>query len=390
MRRLSYTALLGATLYCTNADADYFLHADQQADIFTHGAMTGEDGARYDLWIVPGYVGSVHDAASGWRHAGHDFATYGHKDLYQDTFDTSKDVLHFASYDTVGHFAFRGSYSAWKDAFASAQARTHRRVFGWWFAYPWAVIEATGESLVRVGLGVPGGILIGGVGATLIPAGEMVWPAIKGVYHATIPGTVMPIAAVSWTTVIAPPMALLGQQPTAERADGFWLKRIDPIETDPELLATKSALGEWREHLVATPELQTIHQQLHSLQVDYDKKRDETLHAMSSQFAADKSALDTKWQDALFQQAGQHEKELDSKVDREKLLTLSKRHGRKPLLDALKGDGLSELQANALLDRLLGTASQTQTEDSSPQLRPDNEKTNPLKRSLQLGTGLTP
>ena len=51
-------------------------------------------------------------------------------------------------------------------------------------------------------------------------------PAGKSVGYAAIRGTALPGVAASWNTVIAPPLGLTGQQPAAERAAGFWGKRL--------------------------------------------------------------------------------------------------------------------------------------------------------------------
>lgn len=378
-------AFLLVQLFGAMAHADYFLHGDQKIDLITHGEINGDDQARYNVWIVPGYYGPAHDAKEGWSDAGHDVSAYGHSDLYKDALHTGKNALKFSGKDAIGHFAFKGSYKAWAEAMGAASARTQKRVFGWWFAYPWAVIEATGESLVRVGLGVPGGIIIGGVGSTVVPVAELAWPALKGVYHSTIPGTVLPIAASAWNTIIAPPLAMLGQQPNADRADGFWLKRIDPRKTDHELIAVQAALVEWRMALMSTTEVKVVRAEEEILHENYNKNRESTLKQLQAQYEADRAQQKIHWQQIMSQQAALHAPELAAKVDRQKLIALVQRYGRSTMINSLSGSGLSQKEASTLLAQLIGNEP---GEHAVPQneLRRDNDRTDPLKRSLQLGT----
>jgi hypothetical protein len=390
LQALLQALLLGLFLTST-AHADYFLHNSQKADLIARGALNGEDGGRYDVWIVPGYVGPAQAAKTGWSNAGSDFAEYGHGDLYKDAGTTAKQALKFAGNKAIGQFALKGSYEAWGDAFDAASARTERGVFGWWFAYPWALIEATGESVVRVGLGVPGGILIGGIGSTILPVVEVAWPAVKGVYHSTIPGTVMPLAASGWNTVIAPPMALLGEQPNAQRADGFWVKRIEPAKIDPELIAAKSALAAWSRALVNTPEAKAVSEQQKLLNDNYDKKRDETLKQLVAQYNVEKKQLDQQWQHTLQQQVAQNEPVRAESIDQQKLRALVQRYGRAMVSGPLTDSGLSRDAADKLLTQLLGDDVVLSVAPSvvvSPQpvleQRRDGDKTDPLKRSLEL------
>lgn len=379
------SAPLLVMLLSAAAHADYFLHGDQKADLITHGEMNGEDGGRYNVWIVPGYAGPAQGAKEGWSDAGRAVGEYGNKSLYKDAVKTGKSALRFAGKDSIGKFAFKGSYNAWGESLATASARTEKRVFGWWFAYPWAAIEASGESAVRMALGVPGGIIIGGVGSTVVPVAELLWPATKGIYHSTIPGTVMPLAAGGWNTIIAPPMALLGQQPNAARADGFWLKRIDPAKTDVELVAAKNALNEWRTTLLSTPEARALTAEQTALRESYARRRDEVLKQLHEQYEADQAKAQEQWQQTIQQQAALHEPELDASIDRQKLDALVQRYGRSTMIDALTGPGLDRTEAEVMLTRLIGSETGPKV-IAQPEHRSDDDKTDPLRRSLQLGT----
>lgn len=365
------------------AQADYFLQGGQMADLIKQGQMTGEDGARYDVWIVPGYIGPAQDAADGWREAGHDLASYGQAGLYYDVWNNSAAVLDFAGHNTIGQFALAGSASAWREALGAAQGRVERRVFGWWFAYPWAVLEASGESVLRLGLGLPAGVVIGAAGGTLAPVATFAWPAAKSVYHGVGKGTLLPLAAASWNTVIAPPLALLGQQPARERADGFWLKRLDPQHNDDELQSSLAALRQWRQTASATAEAQALHNELKALRREMRERRQRLQRALDEEQASGERQLASKKLALLTQKAQQDD--AFPAGERQQLRSLLQRHGRQPAIAALRGDGLSEQQADSLLSQLLGPLPLTPVqESSSPELRADAEKTDPLRRRIQL------
>lgn len=376
LKKLSMLLLM--VLLGVPAHADYFLHGAQRADLITHGEINGEDGARYSVWIVPGYSIPAHNAAQGWRAAGDDLDEYRHHDLYAEAVRTSKKIFRFGTRTTLREFALKGTHDAWGNALDMAGERTRKRVFGWWFAYPWAVIEAGTESVVRVGLGVPGGIIIAGVAVTAAPVIAVALPAAKAVYHGSIPGTVMPVAAGAWNTMIAPPMALLGQQPSESRSDGFWLKRMDPAKTDAEWLATGAALTAWRTALVNAPQAQAVMTQEKEWRESYDKKRDAMLKALHSEFEENQSQVNAQWQQAVEAQAALH-----PDFDRNTLAARVQRYGRQPAIDALTGSGISREMADRLLSRLIGEEVGAKVLTPQEQRR-DEDKTDPLKRSLQL------
>jgi len=371
-RLLPLSLLLAATPVLAES---YFLHGAQAADLISRGQMTGEDGARYDVWVVPGYVGPGQGVMDGWSKAGHDLGEYADLKLYRDAYDTAGDALRFGSKDAIGKFAFKGSYTAWGSALSRAQERVDRRVFGWWFAYSWATIEATGESALRLALGVPGGLLIGGAGSTLVPVAQLAWPAVKSVSHSVGEGTALPLVAASWNTVIAPPMVVLGQQPTPQRADGFWLKRIDPAKTDAELAEVKTALQDWRQALTSSPENQVFEQQAKALGAAYAEKRKQ----LEAEHALEQQQLRDQQHQSLLQTA----QVLMPGLDKAKLSAVVQRYGREPALAALSGGGVSRQNAEALLDSLVGPGVSAAI-NPPPERRADNDKTDPLKRSAEL------
>lgn len=212
---------------------EYFLDAGQRRDLVLYGRLTGHDQALYDIWIVPGYVPPGRHVRSGWAHAGQSLKDYGDPGYYRDTLDITRKAMRFARRDIVGEFALRGSGEAWNGAVANAQRRVARRVFGWQLAWPWALLSATTESLVRTGIGVPGGVGAWAGSALVVPAVALVAPAGIGAGYALGEGVAVPLAGVGWNTLVAPPLALAGEQPAPERADGWWMKRLaDPARAD--------------------------------------------------------------------------------------------------------------------------------------------------------------
>lgn len=212
---------------------EYFLDNDQRLELLMQGRITGRDSAQYNVWIVPGYQPPMRNVDKGWRAARKDLADYGDPVYYDRMVDVTRTAMRFARKDVMREFALQGTSEAWRESSITAQERVRRRVFGWWFAWPWALVEASAESVVRVGAGVPGGTLIWGGSAVFVPLGFMAWPATISAAHALGQGTAYPLAAVTWNTMIAPPLALAGEQPSPERADGWWMKRLqDPAEAD--------------------------------------------------------------------------------------------------------------------------------------------------------------
>lgn len=381
MRRCSATFLLAtaglAAILSLPARADYFLDASQKGELIRRGEITGHDGALYNVWIVPGYAGPWRDAGTGWRKAGQDLTRYGEGDLYRDTWRHSRDTFRFSHREIIKEFAIKGTGRSWRESLATAHGRVEKRVFGWWFAYPWALIEATGSSVLRVGVGLPTGVVVGVGGVTVLPLAELGFPVVKAGYHGGVEGTVLPAVGMTWNSVVAPPLALLGEQPAAERADGFWMKRIDPATTDTELLAVRQALMAWRDRQLATPSAQSVTRQEALQDASLRQKRE----AFLQQVAAEQLAAHDAAQAQLLAicRAAATEAGLPPA---DKLVALAQRHGRAPLVESLRGTVLDDATAKALLDALLG--GQATPASVTPPLRPDSEKTDPLRRSLEL------
>lgn len=233
---------------------EYFLDAGQRRDLLLYGRLTGHDQALYDIWIVPGYVPPGRHVRSGWAHAGEALGHYGDPDYYHDTLDITRKAMRYARRDIVGEFALRGSGEAWTGAVANAQRRVERRVFGWQLAWPWALLSATTGTVVRTGIGVPGGVGAWAGSALVVPAVALVAPAGIGAGYALGEGVAVPLAGVGWNTLVAPPLALVGEQPAAERADGWWMKRL----ADPARADMQARLADWQRGWPGSEELTAL------------------------------------------------------------------------------------------------------------------------------------
>lgn len=127
-------------------------------------------------------------------------------------------------------FTAKGVPRAWGRYCSAANRRTDQRVFGWWLAYPWALLEGTVDTAVRVPLGLAGTVLGTVWGSAVVPVYYAVNSTAKGTWHLGVDAVLIPVAAGAWNTVVAPPLALAGQKPAPARADGFWLRRLDEEE----------------------------------------------------------------------------------------------------------------------------------------------------------------
>lgn len=375
--RIAIAALAVATTFSLPARADYFLDAHQKAELVSHGQITGQDGALYNVWIVPGYVGPGQDVVAGWRQAGDDMAEYGDGKTYQNALRHSRDTFRFAHKDILREFAFKGTGRTWRESFSTAAVRVDKRVFGWWFAYPWAFLEATGVSALRVGVGVPTGVAVGAGSVSVLPLVELSLPMLKAGYHSTVDGTALPLVAASWNTVIAPPLALLGEQPSPERADGFWMKRIDPATSDTRLLATLQALSAWRDQQLASAPAQAVTVAQAAEEQAFRARREALLRELAKEQLDRHDAAEARLLAVLRAAAT-----APDAPAAETLRALAQQHGRQPLVNALRGEALDEAAASALLDVLLGGSPVPLQEP--PALRPDKEKTDPLRRSFEL------
>jgi hypothetical protein len=243
----------------TSADYGYFLSFKQKGQLIGQGRIQDARENWYDVWIVPGYAPPMARAGKYMGKAGDAFGEYGGAKKYHDLAQASSEAFEWAYEDCLDHFIGRDLPRAWGRYWRQARERTKKRVFGWWFAYPWAAVESTVDPLVRVPLGVCGAAIGTIGGGVVVPSGYMLNSTAVGTWHFTANGVAVPAAACSWNTVIAPPMALVGQKPAPSRVDGFWVTLVSPNdyarqeqEKKPISDAEWQALLQWGKVLLKT------------------------------------------------------------------------------------------------------------------------------------------
>jgi hypothetical protein len=362
----------------------YFLDAAQKRDLLMRGQMTDDDGRLYDVWIVPGYVGPVQDGRKGWSDAGDSLADYGRPKFYDDIGQSSRDVWRLGTHDTLRDFALRGTRQAWKDDMSLAQQRTERRVFGWWLAYPWGIFEALGSSIVRLGGGIPTGLLISASAYTVVPVVNVMVPVPKSMWQATAQGLAYPAAAMGWNTFVAPPLALLGQEPAPERADGFWLKMVSAEPPTAEgIKDAAEATAAWRTELLEAVPADSLDAEVAKLEREKEAGVNE-LQAQIRTIEQDAQAHEAEarelWLKALYAAAMERRAQLRADLRAHGFPEQPTAAERQALQATLVGDRLQASEAEHLLDLVLGEPGEPR-ETQAP--RPI-EKTDPLKRSLEI------
>lgn len=213
-----------------DSDPGYFLSMRQKGQLIGKGQIEDSAGRWYDVWIVPGYVQPARRVRTYVRETGSDLAEYVQPEKYRSIAKHSKNAFVWAFDDCLLDFTIKGVPRCWKRNFADARNRTGRRVFGWWFAYPWAVLESTVESAARVVFGGAGTALGTAWGVAVVPGYYTVNSAAKGAWHLGVDALLFPAIGITWNTAIAPPLALVGQKPSPSRVDGFWVTQLTQNE----------------------------------------------------------------------------------------------------------------------------------------------------------------
>ncbi len=216
-----------------SADEGYFLSWEQKGQLIGSGRIKDAEGNWYDVWVVPGYNQSTEATIKYLKRTGSDFGEYFGSKKYSDLGDTSWDMYEFAFDDCLYDFTIKGLPKAWGKYWSTAEDRSSKRVFGWWFAYPWALMESIVDPVVRIPLGLGGTALGTVLGTVVVPSYYAVDSAVAGTWHLTMNAVLLPTVACTWNTVIAPPMSLVGQKPAPSRVDGFWVKQLTEEDLQP-------------------------------------------------------------------------------------------------------------------------------------------------------------
>ena len=352
---------------------DYFLTMSQKQELVVRGQLHDEQQRLYDIWIVPGYAVPLRHIKQGWQSAGESLADYSKPRLYSDMKKYSNNTWRYGSKDILKKYTFKGTNQAWASGMQTASRRTQQRVFGWWLAYPWGIFEATTESALRLVTGIPVGVAVSASAYSVVPAITMVWPLVESVGYAAIEGTAYPVIASAWNTAVAPPLAVLGQQPAPQRADGFWMKQVD----DPNLQALAEVVIKWQRQLALNnPNNETIATKDKKAQIQqlYQKIR-----ALEQQVQLDEQQQQSQQINQLLLNAQQQKPQLEAELQSKDLSLAMLARNRQAIKVKMSVLNLSFEDVDKLLDVLLV--------DSVPQNlqeRSSDDKTDPLQRSLDI------
>lgn len=225
------------------ADSGYFLTARQKGQLVWRGQIQDSESTWYDIWIVPGYVESLRGARQSFQEAGRSLREYVEPQKYRDIRRQSRQCFDAAWDDCIVDFTVQGTPRAWRGYLGKAKKRVNQRVFGWWMAYPWALMQGTVDNVVRVPVGLSAAAIAVGAGVAGVPAYHATNSGFKAAWIATFDGFLWPANVCAWNTVVAPPLAFLGQKPAPSRVDGFWVRMVEDT-TSPDKAAL-AALAEW-------------------------------------------------------------------------------------------------------------------------------------------------
>lgn len=119
---------------------------------------------------------------------------YVESDKYKNLRKQSGEVLEWSYDDCLQDFTFKGAGKAWKKYYGKANARTEKRVFGWWLSYPWATMQGCVDNVVRIPVGLAGTAVGTGWGVAVVPAYHAVDSGVKAVWNTGARGCIVPVA----------------------------------------------------------------------------------------------------------------------------------------------------------------------------------------------------
>lgn len=264
--------ILGSACVLATEDLGYFLSWQQKKELIGLGRMQDSEGVWYDVWLCPGYVPPAQSARENFKKSGANFHEYVEADKYRSLAKDSKACFDWALKDCGAGFIVKGIPRAWDRYFSVAHDRSQRRVFGWWLAYPWALMESSADMAFRGIVGSSGVAAGMACGTAVVPTYRALDSAIEGSWNLGIKTVLLPAIAITWNTAVSPPLALIGQKPSKSRVDGFWVTMIDPPprELSPEDIRL---LGRWGQLLLE--ETRPFEQKQKEIDADACKKEDQ-------------------------------------------------------------------------------------------------------------------
>jgi hypothetical protein len=352
----------------------------QRGQLLWRGEMKDSQGRLYNVRILPGYVAPWHFAMDGWADAGQNLTEYGKAETWTTMGHHMRDTFKWGWKTAFWEFGMKGTQEAWRDNLEKARARTARKTFGWPLAYPWAFVASAFESVLRVPLGTAGGVL-GTVGAgVVIPVVETAWPTLKAVGNISVNGVALPMAAWVWQTVAAPPGALLASAPTPARADGTWMKLMEPTtpahETPREGSVPEPVMADLTRYVIQTAALD---KDAATSLVDLERRERAEIASVHARFEAASKAVQEARTQKLQAWANLPE-------NRDALLRLAKEGGdaktiraaKVVLVQRLMAAAFTEADAKAIVDRLASHPLSSAARDRAP----GYDKTDPLRGAL--------
>ncbi len=364
----------------------YFLSCQQKGQLVWLGRIQGADEYWYNVRIVPGYVEPSRYGFRYLKRTGRDLGEYLGAEKYHNLADHAGDAYEWAFKESLWKFTLKGTPRAWKKYFVKAHARQKKHVFGWWLGYPWAFFQSVVDNTFRIPSGLIG--MATGVtwGTVFVPGFYMTNSLFKASWHLPVQTVLVPVSGYAWNTVVAPPLALLGQKPTAERADGFWVQRLSDQElrlaqVSHEPLTTKEIheLADWTQFLL---------NEFHSYMAEskqIDAETEEQIKKIREAAVTQKRQIESKQMEYL-----------------QALLNDSTQHEKIPALQTIHLDSVQILKhANAIIRQLRHRKSYTGQEIKeiyelikkypAPQVihaRQKIEKTDPLKEGVEVIKGI--
>lgn len=362
-------------------DPGYFLSWQQKKHLTCLGRIQDASGTWYDVWICPGYAPPGRYAKDHFFAAGRNFREYFEANKYRMLKKGSSACFDWALQECGLGFTVKGIPRAWGKHFSVAQERTERRVFGWWLAYPWALMEASVETAFRGALGAAG--TAGGLasGLAVVPAWHALDSAVAGTWNLGVNTIALPAVGIAWNTAVAPPLALVGQKPAESRVDGFWVTVVASGRTPgdrPPTAAELDLLAQWgalllRETDSFEKERREIDRQERAQQAEYRR-------AMK---AASQAAEERRMR--LHDQEGEKIREVTATNEWARTVALEHPDLRydvrwhQELAQRLRRQGLSEEEVQRTLEIL-----RTHGDSATPAAVPIRPKTDPVRRGAEV------
>jgi len=378
---LCLACLCGFAAFAQADDPGYFLSWQQKKQLMGLGRIQDASGTWYDVWICPGYAPPGRYAKDHFFEAGRDFREYFEANKYHMLKEGSSTCFDWALKECGLGFTVKGIPRAWSRHFSVAHERTQRRVFGWWLAYPWAFMEASVETAFRGALGAAG--TAGGIGRALavVPAWHALDSAVVGTWNLGVNTLALPAAGIAWNTVVAPPLALVGQKPAESRVDGFWVTVVESGRTPgdrPPTAAELDLLAQWGALLLR--ETQPFAQERQEIDRQEKERQEEYYRAMEAARAEAQ-----KRRERLYEQ--ESEKIRKVAATNECARTIAQKHpdlrydGRwhQELVQRLRRQGLSNEEVEQALDIL-----RTHEDSATPAAVPIRPKTDPVRRGAEV------